>query len=299
MSLLREMQEHPLDVGYAGVARNRPRPVRSLAWWRQGVVVLACAAMALGGVWATRELRAPQEGVLPARALLVEEIEDRSATGDRLAATNAEILAETERLRSEALAGQDAKYQENVRRLGVASGNTRVTGPGLVIELADSAAAQAGQPDTDDERVHDVDLQVLVNSLWSAGAEAIAVDGHRLSSTSAIRTAGQAIFVNLDPVLSPYVIEVIGDPAQMQTDLTRTPASTHLGVLRTAYDITVEISTSDELELAALPTGNLRFAEPLEEAPDGEDVARAPADVSGSGQNAAAGRGSADDTEVS
>ena len=43
------------------------------------------------------------------------------------------------------------------------------------------------------------DLQIVVNGLWDAGAEAISVNGQRLTSKSAIRFAGQAILVNYRP----------------------------------------------------------------------------------------------------
>ena len=36
-----------------------------------------------------------------------------------------------------------------------------------------------------------MDLQILVNGLWESGAEAISVNGHRLSTLTAIRGAGE------------------------------------------------------------------------------------------------------------
>ena len=46
----------------------------------------------------------------------------------------------------------------------------------------------------------DRDLQVIVNGLWAAGAEAIAVNGQRLTACSAIRSAGEAILVDFRPL---------------------------------------------------------------------------------------------------
>ena len=46
----------------------------------------------------------------------------------------------------------------------------------------------------------------LVNGLWQAGAEAISINGQRLTSTSAIRFAGQAILV--DPGLKLVVVHM-------------------------------------------------------------------------------------------
>jgi uncharacterized protein YlxW (UPF0749 family) len=297
MSLLRELLDNPLDAGYLDVAARPPRPEGEDSWWRRGIVLIICIVIGLGGVWAARELRAPQWGVLPARALLVEQIEERAAEGDALRQANAERSSEISSLRDAALAGAESDLVERVRSLGVASGQVSVRGSGIVVELEDSDAAQAGVVGAEDERVTDVDLQVLVNSLWASGAEAISVNGHRLGATSAIRTAGQAILVNLDPVVSPYRVEVIGDPTQLQTRLARTPASTHLGVLRSTYGIGVDIRSQDELELEALPQLTPRLAEPLA-SDDGADVTNPAPSVPPSGDGTAAARGRAQDGEV-
>ena len=58
----------------------------------------------------------------------------------------------------------------------------------------------------------DIDLQILVNGLWESGAEAISINGHRLSNLTAIRGAGDAITVDYRSLTRPYQIEAIGDP---------------------------------------------------------------------------------------
>lgn len=297
MSLLRELLENPLDAGYLDVASRRAGPSAKIAGWRRGIVLVLCAAIGMGGVWAARELRGPQSGMLPARALLVEQIQERSAEGEELRAANEERNAEITSLRDAALSSADADLLATVTSLGVTSGQVSVRGPGIVVELEDSDAARLGVAGAEDERVTDVDLQVVVNSLWASGAEAISVDGHRLGSTSAIRTAGEAILVNLDPVVSPYVVEVVGDPAQLQTRLARTPASTHLGVLRSTYGIRVDIRAADELELEALPQLTPRLAEPLTSG-DGAGVSNPTPDVPPSEDGTAAARGRALKGEV-
>ena len=54
------------------------------------------------------------------------------------------------------------------------------------------------------------DLQKVANDLWAAGAEAIAINGQRLTATSTIRSAGAAILVDFRPVTSPYEVSAIG-----------------------------------------------------------------------------------------
>ncbi|WP_164737228.1 DUF881 domain-containing protein [Georgenia sp. SYP-B2076] len=286
MSLLREMLENPLDAGYTAVASGG-RPPREGAGWRRAVVLLVCVAMGAGGVWAARELRVPQGKVTAARTLLVNQIDERRAQGDELRATNDAWAQEIASLQASALAGTDEEALARMRDLGVASGHVRVRGPGIVVELTDSRAAQDGAPGSEDERVQDLDLQVLVNGLWAAGAEAIAIDGQRLGATTAIRSAGQAVLVNLEPVSSPYEVEVIGDPTQLQSRLAGTPAATHLGVLRSNFDITVEVRSARDLELPADPAAGLRFATPVGDG--GGGVAPKPSGMEGSGANMSAG----------
>ncbi|TRW43323.1 DUF881 domain-containing protein [Georgenia yuyongxinii] len=293
MSLLRDVLDNPLDAGYTQWAARADSgaPAPAQPWWRRGIVVLACAVIGAAAIWSARALRPADEVVTNAYGLLVDEIDQRRAEGDALRQDNDVTAAEIEQLQETALAGQAESVLERGRVLGVASGQTRVRGEGLVIELADSRAAQEGTPGTEDERVQDVDLQVLVNALWASGAEAIAIDGQRLGSTSAIRAAGQTILVNLAPVVSPYVVEVIGDPVDLQTKLSRTAAANHLSVLRTTYDITVSMRPAEDLDLGGNPSRTLRFAEPLDGeapgAPEGTGTAPPGPGVPGSGQDRA------------
>ncbi len=80
---------------------------------------------------------------------------------------------------------------------------------------------------SDDGRVLSKDLQVVTNALWEAGAEAISINGQRLTARSAIRFAGDAILVNYRPLTRPYVISAIGDPQNLQVEF-----ADNRGVLR-------------------------------------------------------------------
>ncbi|WP_170297243.1 DUF881 domain-containing protein [Georgenia thermotolerans] len=266
MSLLREVLDNPLDAGYRQWAERAKGSQQSApsSGWRRVAVVAACAVIGAGAVWSARELR-PQVQTDSARSLLVEEIGQRRAEGDALSAENDRALAEVERLQRDALAGVDEAVLEHAEELGIVSGQTPVHGEGIVVELTDSAAAQRDEPGSDDQRVKDIDLQVVVNALWASGAEAIAINGQRLGMTSAVRMAGQAVLVNLEPIVSPYRIEVIGDPNALQTKLSRTSAATHLSVLRETYDISVEIRRAKDLELAGRQARSLHAAVPVED----------------------------------
>ncbi len=272
MTLLREVVERPLDPGYAAAARRRAEGTAVvLPWWRKGVVVVLAAALGLGAVWAARELRAPTEGAGDARALLLSQVSDGADRGEQLRAENADLVEEIERLQEESLRGSDPQFLERVQLLTLNAGSARVRGPGLRITLDDSRDAQVGAPGSELGRVQDLDLQVLANALWSAGAEAVAINGHRLSGLSAIRSAGPAILVDLAPLARPYVVEAVGEPGDMRARLTRSTGGTHLGTLRDSFGISVGIEEAEELVLAGTTARTLRHAEPLEDPEARED----------------------------
>lgn len=256
MSLLNEVIQHPVDALYGTPA---PRPTsRAARVATSGLVLVVALALGLVLSGAVVELRAPRSAVQTSRTILTDRIAARTAEADRARAENDELAGEIARLRDEALAVADQKLLDQLAQLELVSGAAAVKGPGLVIELTDGP----GDADTLDSesRVQDVDLQVLVNGLWAAGAEAVAVNGVRLSGLSPIRSAGQAIWVDLVPLASPYRVEAIGDVRDMQTAFARSTAAGHLASLSANYQIAVTTRSSQDLVLPAASTAVLRYA---------------------------------------
>jgi len=290
MTLLNEVYRRPLDPGYALAAQRRaargepPRRVRAVA----GLVVLA-VVLGLATTAATLALRQPAGSALSARQLLERQIEQRTQEADDLQQQISDLTAEIAQLQSEALGGGSPLLAQNSAD-AVAAAVVPVTGPGLRVVLTD---APTDDPDTQDpdERVQDVDLQVLVNGLWAAGAEAIAVNGQRLGAMTAIRSAGTAVLVDLVPLSSPYTVDAIGGAPAMQTELARTAAGQHLATLRSTYGIGVQITSQRHLELPGTGQLTLRSAGPPR-ADDGTAAARA---ASGSDDVAVSGRRSGKD----
>lgn len=264
----------PLDPGYAEAAarRGHPHAGSRRSSTTPALVVLVAGVLGLGTVWAAKELRRPEPEILRARAALESEIERRTESARELQDDNARLGTEVEALSQEALAGSDEDL-ERLATLGAVTGTVAVEGPGLTVTLTDSARAAAGAPDAADERVQDIDLQILSNGLWAAGAEAIAVNGHRLTALSAIRSAGEAILVDLAPLVGPYRVDAVGDPDAMQADLARSAAARHLALLRETYQIGAEVAVEQDLLLPASPVPTLEFATvPGPVAQAGEDV---------------------------
>lgn len=279
MSLLIEATNNPVDPSYAEAAARRAHPHAAPTPRSVTIVVGVLAAMlGLGTVWAAKELRAPEPEALQARTLLEEEIERRAESAQELQEQNAALSAEVDALSAAALVGGDPVIQE-LGALGGVAGTAAVQGPGLRVTLTDSARAASGDPDVADERVQDIDLQILSNGLWSAGAEAIAINGQRLTALSAIRSAGEAVLVDLAPLVSPYAVDAIGDPEALEVALARTAASRHLQLLRDTYGIGAQVTREDDLVLPASALPILRYAVPTAES----GLAPGASGVSGSG----------------
>jgi uncharacterized protein YlxW (UPF0749 family) len=117
--------------------------------------------------------------------------------------------------------------------------------------------------------VLDRDLQTVVNGLWAAGAEAIAVNGQRLTARSAIRYAGQAILVDFRPLVPPYVVQAIGEAAGLQTRFAAGSAGAYLQALRDNYGVQAAIVPSANLELPGAGGSTTEFAHARAAAPAG------------------------------
>ena len=109
--------------------------------------------------------------------------------------------------------------------------------------------------DPAEAKVLDIDMQGAVNGLWQAGAEAISINGVRLTSVTAIRTAGEAILVDYRPLEPPYRIDAIG-PADLAERFSTGQAGDDLTQLGTDYGIQSEVTAADEVTVPA-STANL------------------------------------------
>lgn len=265
MTLITSMIERPLDPGYAAVADARQREglPRSTGTATPLLAVTAVVFGLLLGV-AAATLRDTSQGVNDAKTQLVERVQRQQDAADETAARVRRIQDQLST--SEAVGGSSVRAAE-LDRLRVLAGSSAVTGPGMTITLDDAPGQDGtsadGNPRTtqaDDGRVLARDLQIVVNALWRSGAEAIAVNGHRLNARSAIRFAGDAILVNFRPLTRPYTIEAIGSPNDLQTTFAAGPGGSYLTSLHDNYGIQTDMAGSDELTLPGAVTGSLRSA---------------------------------------
>ncbi|SEQ46430.1 DUF881 domain-containing protein [Microlunatus flavus] len=260
MDLLNAILREPVDPDYARLAAAAPvdggaRPGRSPGRWAAGVVlVLAGALFAVAALQTNRS--APVAAT--ERTELVARIQDAEAQQDRLRLQVEDLDAQIEQLRSGAL-GDDSTsraLEAQIDRLGPAVGQTPVSGPGVVV-VVDDAPTSA---DDARDQVLDLDLQVLANGLWASGAEAVAINGHRLSALTAIRGAGDAITVDYRSLTRPYRVEAVGDPRTLQARLAESAAGAWWNDLSQNRGMAYSTSDAEKLVLDSDPGITLRYA---------------------------------------
>ncbi|MBO4160199.1 DUF881 domain-containing protein [Micromonospora antibiotica] len=262
---LTELFQNPLDPGYADAAARR-RAAPPTAGWRGGSarVLAIVVVVAVGFLFAVayRETMADEPSRSQARAALIAQIKQREAETDAMTVRAARLREEVGRQRDAALSGSQAA---RLRNLEAGTGLGRVRGDGVVVRLADAPSkddgAVGGDSGAGPSRVIYSDLQKVANDLWAAGAEAIAINGQRLTATSTIRSAGAAILVDFRPVTSPYEVSAIGPKALR--DRFDDSRSAYL-MRRVARDtgLSFEVRRADDLTLPAAPEPRLRYARP-------------------------------------
>lgn len=268
MTLLTELFDHPLDPGYAAASEARTRrggpaarPVRA--------PVVAVAAVCIGLLFTVGARTLGSDRVADGKRALIDQITTREAEVEARTQTALNLQSEVSALEGEA-ATQAGSSAARLDRLRLAAGATAVTGPGIVVTLddapsvtpddgGDSRGATGGTPEG---TVLSRDLQIVTNGLWQAGAEAIAINGRRLTSRSSIRFAGEAILVDYRPLSPPYVVSAIGDPDALRTGFAANDGGAYLAALENNYGVRGSIEPSDEIRLPAAVSLSTRVSKP-------------------------------------
>jgi len=274
MSLLTNVMDHSLDDGYAeAAARKRaagaggmPKTLRARLGLAAGLV-LAALVVTVGAAQA----RVAAPAVAKEREELIDRIDRESDAADELEDAVDKLRDEVDTRRRAALKHSGGGGQGEL--VGILSGATEVHGPGVklvVNDAKDSGSDGDGNPRgtsgfSDTGRVRDRDMQRVVNGLWESGAEAVSINGQRLTALSAIRAAGDAILVDNRPLVPPYTVLAVGDGKQLSTRFQNSADGLYLHALQENFGIRTGISVEDDLRLPAAPSVTVRTAQPRAE----------------------------------
>ncbi len=170
-----------------------------------GIVGFVAAAQWNGSL-ARQEYTTSAQQVLAGQVVGLED--EQKTLREQLAAAEAQV----QQFQKQTAGSQSALDALN-RQLATArlqAGLTRVTGPGVVVEIADSNRPVPAGDNPQNYIVLVDDLHDIIAALWSAGAEAVTINGERLVSTSSIYGVGASILVNTAFLSPPFRIEAIG-----------------------------------------------------------------------------------------
>lgn len=259
MGLLPYLNTHAVDEDYALAAERRvvrddgAGTTAQQRFGRRSAAVLAIFAL-LAMTAAVQTSRASDSEASERRALIDQVKERRASVAGQRAAMES-LAQENRRLEDDLLRSTGAARSVLADRdlLRLRSGTSVATGPGVEVVADDAVNAE-----DDRNKVLDSDLQKLVNGLWQAGAEAISINGERLTVLSAIRHAGSAITVNYTSLSRPYRILAIGDPATLPGRFAETTSGQSWLDLQGEVGLIFSMVTRDSLRLPAAEMPVLR-----------------------------------------
>ncbi|QES51182.1 hypothetical protein DEJ50_28420 [Streptomyces venezuelae] len=271
MSLLTHVMDHSLDEGYAEASARRaaegtsglPRSLKAKLGLAAGLV-LAAMVVTLGAA----EARVSAPVLAKERQELINRVDAADGHANDLE-KDIDTLREDVAERQRAALRQHGGDQGQL--VALLSGATEVRGPGikLFVDDAKGATAEGGGPRensgfSDTGRLRDRDMQRIVNGLWQSGAEAVSINGQRLTALSAIRAAGDAILVDNRPLVPPYEVLAVGDKDKLGTAFQDSADGQYLHVLQESYGIRSTLSAEDEVRLPAASSLTVRTATAVE-----------------------------------
>ena len=276
MSLLVDMTAAALDPSYGDAAARKAGSApcdggMERASARQRIPRLLTALLVLVGVGtgvAAAQVRQHASDIGSVRRSLVADVRRETRETDQLAAEADRLRTQVQHVRDQAL-GEGARGRSTaalIAKLELVTGGVAVHGPGLVVSLDDAPDASAASSSRGGQlgagRIYDHDIQDVVNALWAAGAEAITVNGQRLTAQTAIRSAGEAVLVDFRPLSPPYVLRAVGNVDAMEPAFADGATARRFTTWTSLYGIGFDITRAQDLRLPAAGAPDLRVARP-------------------------------------
>lgn len=266
--LLLDLVADPRDPGYAAAAARRAAGAGRPRWYERTLLAAGCLLVGFTLVTAYVHTHRGEPEAAKVRQSLVDRVHSvqrtTKALADQLAGVDRQLAVE----RKNALSGSGlaAAGLEQVQLL---AGQLAVIGPGLEVVLSElpsaSPSAVPGRrvpvPGGTGNILTDRDVRSVVNQLWADGAEAMAVNGIRLLPTSAVRFAGDAVLVDLQPITPPYTIRALGDADALAVGFAASPVASRFKTLSSARGIGFRFTEREQMGLpAGAPLSSPRYA---------------------------------------
>jgi uncharacterized protein YlxW (UPF0749 family) len=247
MGLL-SLLNNEIETNEYQASENTNQVKKDPTWWI--AVVLSFAGLFFGVAVANTQRQQPilEQNRENLRKSITKSLDNLNITTQNLSLINNEIAQVKSLTPGLDFHGLNQKSETNLQ---IISGLSAVKGFGYEIELNDAIKTDSLDIDKLDlARIYDSDVQLLVNALWATGAESIAINNRRLTSTSAIRSAGDAILVNYQPLLPPYKIAAIGNRS-IKEDINQNVDFQDLQFVVKTYGLLFKMSEFKEITMQA------------------------------------------------
>ena len=243
VGLLEQIADTALDDDYYVVRAGQYQHSREFNTALTGVVLAVFALLVTMAVLQTRSDRPATERE---RESLISSINARKKLQTSRTATEQSLSSEVTRLR-----GSVDRIDPAYETLRAQTGDVSATGPGVTV------VAKPTTHGNDDGQITDHDLQILVNGLWYAGAEAVAINGNRIGSLTSIRAAGGAITVNIRSIGPPYTVVALGNKDTLGARFLDNPSGRYWAARHRDAGVRFSVASSSQLTVPAVPKQQL------------------------------------------
>lgn len=235
--------------------------VRSIPSWQ---ITLGIALLALGFLIAAQMAsEGPRvQYTTQERTPLVSTVLDLQKQQDQLKQQVLDARAAIQQLEAAGEGGAAVTKQLNdqLQNAEIAAGLVAMSGPGLVIQLSDSTLTVPADGNQQDYLVSGADVLTVVDQLWAAGAEGIAINSERVVVSTAVVDIGGSVVVNGAYVAAPYQITAIGPSSLFDTLTHQQGFADFVRARSEAFGIGVSYATPDSVDLPAYAGSiNLRY----------------------------------------
>ncbi|MFR0569439.1 DUF881 domain-containing protein [Bifidobacterium apri] len=263
LRLIDDLTNRPMDPMFID-SRLDKRPKSALHIWLTRVIVfIICIAVGFSGSIIVQILHTdPRKEI---RSSLAKELTQQTK---HLNTLNSDVSSLRVKVENQSKKLANTTKDSTLTYDEMENGTIPVTGPGITLTIANPIAANSDtnsgslprESSSNIRVVTDGDLQVFIQILWQAGAEAIAINGYRLGVQTSVRTAGQTILVGVNQVQNPYKIQAIGDRNALAAAVGESSQQSLYATLKAA-GIYPQISTSKSITLEAANSSDISYAE--------------------------------------
>jgi len=234
-----------------------------MPWPKNGKILITLAVMLIGFLFITL-----LEG--PSGTSIANHPEATVSSLIQIEQENQQLATDNEKLKQELAkyqAGQNASdlAAKQIREAKMNAGLVAVRGPGVRIILDDSVVTQLPPgEDINNYLIHEAYIRDILNALWNGGAEAVSVNGQRVTTHTEVFCSGAYIQIAGTRQMPPYTIDAIGDTHNLQSAL-NFYVWNKLGDFQEQYGITRTLEVKDDMVVPAGKLKEYRYAEPAKE----------------------------------